>query len=186
MVAVAVFAQEGIAGLSTRRIAADAGISLSTLQHYFGNRDNLLVITINALLEKYIADYTAISRNAEMTPRQRLELVIDDLLEAVDDPVICGFYSHLWAAAAQDPTIKTLVRESYTRYYETLTTIVSSLRPDLPQERAAALGLSIGAQIDGLLVARLIAPHGLPEWKTVTVNSKAAWFAAIDSALAHK
>ncbi len=178
-VAVAVFASQGLSGFSIRRIAADAGVTLSTLQHYFGNRDNLLVITINSMLVKYVADYVEISRDTGLTPELRLETIIDSLLSAVNDPVVCGFYANMWATAAQDTNVHALMRESYTRYYDVMTSLVSAIRPDLPREKATTLGVAIGAQMDGLLVASIMAPHGLPDWATLTVNAKALCFSNI-------
>lgn len=175
-VAISVFAREGTRGFSIRRIAADAGITLSTLQHYFGNRDNLLIITINSLVAKYIADYIDIARDADLPPARRLELIVDDLFDAIKDPVLRAFYGHLWATAAQDEAIRDLVRESYTKYYEALTLVVSAMRPDLPLKRATTLSTAIGAQVDGMLVARIISPHSLPDWDTVAADAKALWF----------
>ncbi|ABQ70508.1 TetR/AcrR family transcriptional regulator [Rhizorhabdus wittichii] len=180
-VAVNIFAQEGISGFSIRRIASEAGISLSTLQHYFGTRDNLLVLTINSLLAGYIADYTDISRDTRLSPRERMVKVIDDLLQVIGNPLVCAFYVNLWPTATKTDPVADIVRESYTQYYEALTTIISGMRPELSLEKASTLSCLIGSQIDGLVVTRLIAPHGLPDWDVIVDRSKAAWLAIIDN-----
>jgi len=48
-VAVELFAKEGVAGFSMRRVASLSDVTLSTLQHYFGKGENLLKITINSI-----------------------------------------------------------------------------------------------------------------------------------------
>jgi AcrR family transcriptional regulator len=174
-VAIRVFSEEGVQGFSTRKIAGNAGITLSTLQHYFGTRDNLLIITINSLVARYISNYVEIARNMEIEPARRFDLVVDDLFTAISDPVIGAFYAQLWAASIHEEAVRSLVRESYTKYYEAFTMIVSAMRPDLPLERATALSLAIGSQIDGLLVTRIIAPHSIPAWPIVMRNSKSMW-----------
>ncbi len=181
-VAVAVFAGEGGTGFSMRRIAENAGITLSTLQHYFGNRDALLALTIDALLTRYVTDYIDIGKDPTMSPRQRLEWVLDDLLLAGNDPVARSFYANLWATAAQDPAVRDIARESYRRYYEALGNLVAALRPDLSAEHAEALGLAIAAQMEGFLICSVMAPRDQAGWAQLTVNAKAVCFAMIENA----
>ena len=177
--AAKLFATEGVAGVSMRQIAADAGVTLSTLQHYFGNRENLVHLTINSLLATYIADFTAISRDTSRPAVDRFVQVMDELLGAVDAPVIEAFYVHLWAAAVQDESIRSHIRESYTRYFDALGALVGQMRPDWSVERVAATALAIGTQIDGLLVARAIGPHNLPPSPVVALQVKEFWLKSI-------
>jgi AcrR family transcriptional regulator len=178
-VAASLFASEGLAGVSMRRVAADAGVTLSTLQHYFGNRQNLVELTINSLLDTYIADFTAISRNTAAPATDRFSKVMDELLGTVDSPVIEAFYVHLWAAAAQDAVILEHIREAYAGYFEALASIVGQMRPDWSVERVTSMALAIGTQIDGLLVTRLIAPPTLPPWDAVVSSIKGFWLDSI-------
>lgn len=173
------FASEGLAGVSMRRVAADAGVSLRTLQHYFGNRQNLVALTIDSLLDQYIADFTAVSREASMSPTERFSRVIDELLGTVSTPVIDAFYVHLWAAAAQDAGILEHVREAYAGYFEALFSIIGQMRPDWPVERVSTTALAVGTQIDGLLVTRLISPPNFLQPDEALANVKAFWLESI-------
>lgn len=178
--AVTEFAEQGMSGFSMRRIASTAGITLSTLQHYFGNRDNLLIVTISSLCARYIAKHTR--SRGPATPKRRLEMLIDHLLASLTDPLVSRFYTNLWATAAQNPKINAIVRESYGRYYEILADLVAEMRPDLTRDRAHALAVWVGALIDGLLVAQVIAAHGLRDWKALAEKFKAQCLAAIEKA----
>lgn len=178
-VSTSLFAAEGLAGVSMRRVAADAGVTLSTLQHYFGNRQNLVDLTINALLDIYIADFTAISRDTATPARERFENIIDGLLGAVESPLFEAFYAHLWAAAAQDSNILEHIRGEYAGYFEALAGIVGQMRPDWPVERATATAIAIATHIDGLLVARLISPPTMVSWDAVIVGIRKSWLDSI-------
>jgi AcrR family transcriptional regulator len=178
-VATSLFASEGLAGVSMRRVANDAGVTLSTLQHYFGNHQNLVELTINSMLDMYIADFTAIARDMSTPATERFSRVMDELLGTVDSPVIEAFYVHLWAAAIRDPVIMEHVRQGYAGYFEALASIIGQMRPDWPVERVSSTALAIGTQIDGLLVTRLIAPPMLPAWEPVVTNVKTFWLDTI-------
>lgn len=178
-VSTSLFAAEGLAGVSMRRVAAEAGVTLSTLQHYIGNRQNLVDLTINALLDIYIADFTAISRDTATPAVDRFATVIDGLLGAVELPLFEAFYVHMWAAAAQDTAILEHIRGAYAGYFEALAGIVGQMRPDWPVERATATAISIATHIDGLLVGRLIAPPTMVPWATVVSGIRASWLDSI-------
>lgn len=180
-VAVSVFAKEGMAGFSMRRIATDAGVTLSTLQHYFGNRKNLMIVTINALFAQYIADYTAISRDVGRPARERLKAVVDDMLALLVDPLVQSFYVQLWAAALNDESIRELVKDLYTKYYGALGEIIGQIRPDWPQERAALVGVRIGSHIDGFLVTLMLAPYTPVSWEDMRADFERAWVKAIEA-----
>src|SRR6266403_834805 len=76
-VAVSLLASEGVSGFSMRRVATEAKVSLSTLQHYFQNHDRLLSLAIDSLLGKYILEYTKISCDSNLAPEQKLGMILD-------------------------------------------------------------------------------------------------------------
>lgn len=53
--ALALFAQRGARGASVRAIAADAGVSVAMIHHYFGNKDGLYDACIDAMYEELSA-----------------------------------------------------------------------------------------------------------------------------------
>lgn len=179
--AVAEFAEEGMSGFSMRRIAANAGVTLSTLQHYFGNRHNLLIATISTLCSKYIAKHTRL-QNSDAEPRLQLEKVLGDLLAALGEPLVRRFYTNLWATAGQDPKINDIVGASYRRYYEVLAVLVSTVRKDISQARAYELAVWIASLIDGMLVARTVLTPGPDDWNALGDSVKAQCMAIVDAA----
>lgn len=81
--------REGWSAVSLRRVAAEAGLSLGSLQHYFAGLDDLLDFSVGGVLdildERLVDQLTTLAdpRHAESTVRQVLQSMIPG---AVVDP----------------------------------------------------------------------------------------------------
>jgi AcrR family transcriptional regulator len=60
-VAIRVFVLEGNTGLTLRRVAAVAGVRLSTLQHYFGTKDSLILSIVEEMSKKHLERFHALA-----------------------------------------------------------------------------------------------------------------------------
>jgi AcrR family transcriptional regulator len=178
-VAVLLLATEGASGFSMRRVAAKARVSLSTLQHYFQNHDRLLSLAIDSLLGQYISEYTKISRDSKLTPEQKLDMILDDLFRMTDNQIVRKFYVNLWALTATNKNVHELVRESISGYLQLLNQIVTSMRPDLPRARVSWMVTALAAQVEGLLVLRVIEPKTMPSWPLMTKHCTSMWLKII-------
>jgi AcrR family transcriptional regulator len=69
---------KGYEALTTNAVAAEAGISIGSLYHFFGDK----VAILEALIERYNAEYFAVLEPLHQKP-MKLELYIDKLLEAL-------------------------------------------------------------------------------------------------------
>jgi len=165
-----------------RRVATEAKVSLSTLQHYFQNHDRLLSLAIDSLLGKYILEYTKISCDSNLAPEQKLGMILDDMFRMTDNQVVRNFYVSLWAQTATNKNVRGLVRGSYSKHLQTLEQIVTTMRPDLSRARISWMVTALAAQIEGLLVLRVIEPKAMPSWPLVTKNCKSMWLKIIKDA----
>lgn len=68
-----VIAEHGIEGVSLRHVAAEAGVSMGRIQHYFGTKDALVLAGCTALVESAYGSYRD---TADATPRDRLLHVV--------------------------------------------------------------------------------------------------------------
>ncbi|WP_171251703.1 TetR family transcriptional regulator, partial [Acinetobacter baumannii] len=89
----AVFLTKGYSGFSMRGVATQSNISLSTLQHYFQNKDILL----KALLNKLICDYIQrieilINLNANEPPLIRFMNIITNIIYEIEQPIITNAF----------------------------------------------------------------------------------------------
>ena len=64
-----VIAQQGIEGVSLRHVAAEAGVSMGRIQHYFGTKDALVLAGCTALVDRAYGGY---QETADAAPRERL------------------------------------------------------------------------------------------------------------------
>jgi AcrR family transcriptional regulator len=74
----------GLQGVSFREVAAEAGVSVSLVQHYFGTKENLLVTTLDihsAAMADRIAEHLA-SLRPDAGPLDRVRAVVGAFLPA--------------------------------------------------------------------------------------------------------
>ncbi|MBS0366331.1 MAG: TetR family transcriptional regulator [Proteobacteria bacterium] len=146
-----VFVEDGHAAFSSRRVAAVAGLTLSTLQHYFATHQSLRLAAIDSLVGLYPARYRAMLHNGSLTARRRLELLVDDTLEAVSDPYVCGFIFQAFALAAHDPAVGRIVEGHYAEYVDVVAEMLRMHKPGLDRDRAAELATIFTSQMDGMM-----------------------------------
>ncbi|WP_454740262.1 TetR/AcrR family transcriptional regulator [Cupriavidus necator] len=161
-IAARLFAREGYAAFTTRRVAAEAGLRLSTLQHYFPTRDALLHATIESLVERYHGRFRATSEDATLAPEARLDALLDFIFDAFVDPDTAAFWVEVWAMARHEPVATPLDIRAYedgTRYLEGL---IAQMTPSLSEEECAIRARLISVQIEGLLALVRRYRHDLP------------------------
>jgi AcrR family transcriptional regulator len=179
-VAVELFAKEGAAGFSMRRVASLAGVTLSTLQHYFGKGENLLQITINSITARYIDRLRAIEHDVSVPARERFHVITDEIISWSTDPVVSDCYFELYALASRDKEVARLLEEVYVAYHGLLTDFVAKLNPALTRDRAAMIALMIGAHIDGVMIFRYRGAPAMPDTDAKVIAAmKDAWLREI-------
>jgi len=149
------FAQQGYAGLSMRKVAASVGISLSNVQHYYPSKDLLieavLLMTMNSFQEKI----NLIHQNVEQTGRlERLYSTIDMFLEELSNPVTYGLFFEIWALAARNDFASALMDTMISRERKAIYKLISGLNPDISDAEYQIRASLIVAQIEGLMLFR--------------------------------
>jgi AcrR family transcriptional regulator len=76
-----VIAQHGIEGVSLRHVAAEAGVSMGRIQHYFGTKEALVLAGCTALVDSAYGGYL---ETAGATPRDRLLHVVSQQIPRDD------------------------------------------------------------------------------------------------------
>jgi AcrR family transcriptional regulator len=83
-VARRLFGERGTTDVPMDEIAAEAGVSRSTVYVYFANRDELLRACLKGMHDQLLEDI-AESWEADAEPAHRLERLIEGMLERIDD-----------------------------------------------------------------------------------------------------
>lgn len=156
-------AAKGLERVTVREVAAQAGVSLATVQYYCRTKDEMLVMAFRHVMGRIAARAAARQRSGPVAVLIRATLheflPLDDLRRKE-----CRVYLAFAARAAVTPSLAEVQRE-----------LLGGLRKQcadafrLAQERDEGVGefdaeeaaASTSAMIDGLLLHLLTDPHGL-------------------------
>ncbi len=116
---LALIGRSGLASVSQRAVAAEAGVPPSVVQYYYAAMSDLITATLAAVNDRYITDLEALPDGARGV----------DALAAL----ICGYAAkdhnslvaenELWLLAARDPTLT----HEWTRWHEALSRTAARL-----------------------------------------------------------
>ena len=128
---MAILKESGDQGLSMRKVAERAEMSLSNVQYYFKTKELLL----GALLETFLLDYAEsmqlLSFPEKLSAEQRLEKSLLYILKDVETGECAVVFKELWAIAERNVAVKNAVAKYYQDLYNMLFDIL---------EKAAAKG----------------------------------------------
>lgn len=146
-----VFLAQGLAGLTTARICAEAGMSPGILAYYFRGKEDVLFQMVRYNNRILLKDITSrLSRAA--SPWDRLKAIIEGNFPAANyDRAAANAWLSICAAASTNPEYARLQRYFYRRLASNL---ISCLKPALAGDRRDARILTIGVMIDGLWLRR--------------------------------
>jgi len=149
-------AAEGYAGLSMRKLAAEVGMSLSNVQHYYGSKDALLEALLLYTMDLFQKNMDAIS--AAMTGATRIERFLsttDMFLEEITDPVTHAIFFELWALASRNEFASRLMDKMLARERKAIFHLIRGLNPDIGDDEYMQRAILMVAQIEGLMLFRL-------------------------------
>lgn len=151
--------RDGVAAVTMRSVAREAGWSTGVLAHYFADMDALTAHSF-ALLQRTMAERArrADARAADPRAGVRAALAQGLPLDARRRREAAVWFGHL-DRARHRPAVRAVAREHYARWREGLAVQVASAWPDAgdPGERADELI----ALVDGLAVRALAMPGAL-------------------------
>jgi AcrR family transcriptional regulator len=152
----ALLAEEGYAGLSMRRVAQAAGMSLSNVQHYYGSKDQLLEALLLTTMDTFQARMDGIA--AAMSERSQMERflsTVDMFLEEITDPVIHALFFEIWALASRNAFASNLMDKMLGRERKTVYKLIRGLNPAISDDETMQRAILMVAQIEGLMLFRL-------------------------------
>jgi AcrR family transcriptional regulator len=149
-------AADGYAGLSMRRVAAEVGISLSNVQHYYQSKDALLEAMLLYTMDLFQTKMDSIS--AAMDSASRMDRVLstcDMFLEELTDPAIHAIFFELWALASRNEFASRLMDKMLARERKAIYKLIAGLNPDISDQEYMQRAVLMVAQIEGLMLFRL-------------------------------
>jgi TetR/AcrR family transcriptional regulator, transcriptional repressor of bet genes len=150
-----VLATKGMEAVSLRHVAAEAGVSMGMVQHYFADKDAMVLFALSSLTEHYSERLAALPD--EPMARVRAVLVaglpLDDA-RRLEAQVAFTFLAH----APVNRHISEFLRDGYTQGHAYLTEQLREAGvPDAEHEASTLVALTDG------LTAHTLAGHHRPE-----------------------
>jgi len=157
--ALAVCRREGVAGVSHRTVAEEAGVPLGSLTYYFPTKDDLLREALLLFVEEEIARLSVLAAalaGRSLEPEQ-VATGFAALLEASDPEQISQF--ELYLEAARRPALRDAAAECFAAYEQVAVAALRAAGVPDPEHRASL----VVAMADGLGLRRAAAPGTGPE-----------------------
>ncbi len=149
--AIEIFIMDGHGGLSMRKVAAKAGLSLSNLQHYFPSPEDLVAAILNTALSEYARSYDDLRADTTLTPKARLEKLVRLLIEDIKQPKTQSLFVNLLALAQSEEFARTAIEDAYKFQRQMIGEFVAVIAPTMPPAVLARRSALITAQIEGLV-----------------------------------
>jgi AcrR family transcriptional regulator len=122
--ACSVVAERGADGTRFTDVTAATGVGVSTLQYYFGSREDMLIAVFRFAAR---SDFDAVGeRLAGVTdPWERLVVIASHLTGAVGSDTGWRLWVESWRWALRDPELRAEVLGDYTRWHVLLAEIIT-------------------------------------------------------------
>ncbi len=153
--------RDGHAGISVRRIATEAGVSVGLLNHHFGSIDALIADTY----QKIASELTTALRleiQQATTPAQKMDaFLVGSFSPRVMDPQLLGVWVVFWSLIRHSEHVSQSHEKSYRAYLDLLRQLLDDMAASegfvIHDTRLAAIGLS--AMLDGLWIEWCLNPE---------------------------
>lgn len=142
-----VLRQNGHSGLSTRDVAAAAGVPLSQIHYHFGSKQGLMLALFDYLNDQLLDRQNAMFHDKTLSLSQRWDRACDYL----DEDIASGYVrvlQELIAASWSDPEVAKVVRAGLLGWFDLIADVAKQAEKDLglgpfsPNEVAALVSMA--------------------------------------------
>lgn len=172
---VRVLVRDGLDGLSVRRVAAEAGVSIGAVQHHFATKDALLVAAAEHVTTQFKSRADELTRRAlaEEGPTAAFLVFCQLLANAVqgsDEETEDTAASIVWLWYAAKATQRGVVADAFTTGWSQTEKYLRGLITDLfPHLDATEEAGHLLAVLDGLAIARAAEPDRIPHARAAAI-----------------
>ena len=145
----------GHAGLSVRRISAEAGVTMGLINHHFRGIDALVAAAYESLAKRLLSRSRDPALAIASEPIKSLHVFFSASFtpEALD-PALFGTWLVFWSLVPQSPALRAVRDRTYGETRATLETLLSRLKrlPGVPAFNVGSAAIGLSALMDGLWV----------------------------------
>ena len=157
----AVIAERGIEGVTLRSVAAEAGVSVGRIQHYYASREELVRDSCRELLKAATQRFEAV--DDDTTPVEKLRrLVLGRIPTTPEFAIGTSIWLAYEAKSVDDPVIAELVQRGHAGGVQEAAALLS----ECGVADASAVALRLMATAEGLAIRVLVGglePRGATE-----------------------
>lgn len=151
---LSLLARHGIAGVSIRSVAREAGVALGLVNYYFDDKTGLVRAALLRIEEQ---DIQLVRGDPGLSPEDRLRGV---LRRVVAPELLTTEYLslrlQLWSLAAAHPDFAEINTSAQQRYRAGLADLIAEARPDLDTEECARRAADVDVVQNGLWLTALL------------------------------
>ncbi|HEY1155298.1 MAG TPA: helix-turn-helix domain-containing protein, partial [Arthrobacter sp.] len=152
--ALDLLSRHGIAGVSMRAVAREAGVALGLVNYYYDDKTSLIRAALRSVDEH---DLLLVAPNPSLTPDEQLRSALRRV--AGPDLLTTRYLSlrlHLWALARADEGYAEINAAAFDRYIDGLAVLVSAAQPGMPWEECRARASDIVVIQNGMWLTSLL------------------------------
>lgn len=153
---LAVLARDGVAGVSMRAVAREAGVSLGLANYHFEGKTALISAALQRIGEK---DMDLVAPPEGMEPaaalRHALRLAVDTSFLT---PAYLSLRLQLWSLAGVDEAYAEINRSAQGRYLDGLAALIAAARPDLEPGEVERRAADVLIEQNGVWLTAILIP----------------------------
>ena len=153
--------RDGHAGASVRRIAAEAGVSVGLINHYFPSIDQLIADAYETLATGIADRMAAAAEAAAGSPRERLSRLIEACFAPeIMDPALLRVWVVFWGMILHSPDMRAVQKRTNERFCGVFERFLREVATaEGRQVDTALLALGLSAMHDGLWLEFCLDPE---------------------------
>jgi AcrR family transcriptional regulator len=150
--ATTLLAEDGYAALSTRKVAARAGMRPGNLQYYFPAKRDMVRALLERYLERSLERLTQRMERGGQSPEARLRSAIGGIFSQQHSEPDCTLFRELWALASHDGDVATAMSDFYRSYRAHVGVALRGASPGLGRGESERLAMAVVAMLEGLSI----------------------------------
>lgn len=147
---------KGIEGATTREIAREAGVSLSLLSHYFGDKDGLVLAAFDVLVARFTARLTAAAKGKASAAAVLEALCLSALPLDDERRLESGAWMAFWAHGYASDAARRRQMQEYEVWIDTLARVIAALPQARTRDQARDAATALAALVDGLTIQLML------------------------------
>lgn len=144
-----VLIEEGASAFTIRRIASACGMKVGNVSYHFPRKELLIKIMLDDLLESYDKLLESEVRRPDISPEDRLRLIVKLCLDDIAGKRTTRLFTELWALANHNAFVADRVRAFYQRVHDFIGEVLVELNPALSPDEVHTLALYVSASMEG-------------------------------------